>query len=421
MTVLKLIWVPFACAGLAVLFLLSGFANWDVGNLWGSSSVLVPAGTVPFIGVNLTSGHLWGSALVALGFFQFLVFGWFLQAARGGDLLAATVLVMACVTLTCLSFYTGIFWQSGNVDLMARQSEATQSSFNNVKVELTSLYQKTETIAPRAAAIIQAEIDQLVNQRISVRGKSYVLGKYTRNCEAVRIAAQAHCERFYKLAHELAVSRDYQASKSAIDHKTSVQNDLLVLDPNAGFEFMHQLTTINTTDQKTYRTILGQALVELFTLLGVSLMRWGIRYSLKPAPRHAEKQIQPARPDDALFDAFNHESKSVGELPHRLTVIEGGKTAAASKFAVCDDSSLIAFARYAGDTGHLRVFDFMDLYKAFCKERGIRPLGKNVIGTLLERCGGEKGRVTLLTAKGKQTYRKTWRLSLMGLKMQRAA
>lgn len=444
---LRLLFVPLAYLGLAVLFCVSIASSTLVGQMTGSNTILL---SLPLYFIDRTiefsSGDLWSGVFIFFNFIQCFVVGWLIKAFVERSFLRGGFCLFLAVVFTVFSFTTGLIWRATDADLRDKQNAMTQEAFQDLKVEKTKLYNKTQKIAPRGQEIIRAEIDQLMSKRVKSRGKHYTLKKYSSSCRTIYARAQRDCERYFKLKHELAESVDYTANKRHVKEVSKQQKSNLVADPNIGFTYVAKIIGVkDSTDKKgataaetieKWRILGPQALVELLTLFGLTFIRWGMRGASMPPHgepknpcrnRNNETEINGESVDVSIDESVD---RHAGTPSVPLKVIEGGKVACNSKsnsrFAVCDNSSLIAFAAHVGDTGLVRVPEFMDKYRAFCQLHNLRPLAKNVIGTLLEPIGGEKGHKFIpfwseAAGREKQSKRILWRLSYANIQLREDA
>lgn len=446
---LKVVFAPFAFLGLAVLFCMSISSSLYVGQMIGSNTVLffIPA-FLQFPKLELTSGDLWGAVFIFFNFMQIFLVGMAINGFRERNYLKGYVCLFFTVLFTVSSFVTGVMFRATDADVRNKHNQITQQAFNNLKVEVSTLHKKTQAIAPsRSPATIQADIDFLLNKLIKSRGKFYTLKSYSSSCRTVRVRTHKDCERYYRLKKELNESKDYAANKAQASIAVAAQKASVIADPNIGFAYVAELIGVHEsvaddkeqTSVKAAETIekwqiLGpQLLVELLTLFGLTLIRWGMRGASMPPHGNPNQPCRKIDNRDEVFrdvtdlsvpnsmpESVDESARNAGTPSRPFKVYEGGKVTNQAKpkshFAVCDNSSLIAFAKHVGDTNLIRVPVFMEQYRAFCELNNLRPLAKNVIGTLLEPIGGEKGHEFIefwseTAGRYKQSKRILWRLN----------
>lgn len=446
---MKIIIAPLLYLGLAVLFFMSISSSLYVGQLTGSNTVLffIPQ-IYQFPKIEITSGDLWGAGFIFFNFLQMFLGGWAISGFLQRNYLQGNVCLFFAVLFTAFSFVTGVMFRATDADVRNKHNQITQQAFNNLKVEVNTLHKKTQSFAPRSPATIQADIDLLMNKLIKSRGKFYTLKSYSSSCRTARPRTHKDCERFFKLKKELNESKDYAANKAQASVAVAAQKASVIADPNIGFAYVAELIGVHesTGDDKGQTSvkaaetiekwqILGpQVLVELLTLFGMTLIRWGMRGASMPPHGNpnqpCRKFNKETKRNGELIDASINEStdRDAGTPSRPFKVYEGGKATShakpQSRFAVCDDSSLIAFASHVGDTGLIRVHDFMDSYRAFCQLNNVRPLAKNVIGTLLLPIGGEKGHIfeefwSDKAGRYKQSKRILWRLNAANIEVRK--
>lgn len=415
MRFLNLWWVPFGFAALFVLFLYNALISWNVGLVWGGESVMLATDVLPFQfekNFTITSGHFLAAVFVVFAFFQFLVFSEISNAWEDGDAKWLLTVSVIALGLMGLSVFTAMAYQSSQTELTFRKAEALKTRWENNTVTLDHLYKKTQVDPPRSAAVIGVEMEGLLKKVVRrTRKQALTLGALTRSCARPTKSTQKHCDRYFKLKLEHAQSVAYEARSKQIIATEGRQTTLMRIDPAAYFTLFKDITGVSEDRQKTGRLLWFILLNELVTLFGMTLLRRMISKSFHG--KEKQSHTNPLPPETVAESV----PESVDESEESLTAAieaSGGKVTRITQPNIsAKERSLVEYMRFTGPRDWQDTKSFMCEYKRWCAQQGRSAMGRNYVGNVIVRYGGERRRTYIKKEGQNDSGRILWKVNAL--------
>lgn len=402
--IFNLWWLPLALPLVPAVFIFTAVVNWEMGRLWGGSSIMIPAGVLYADSQALTVGHFLAVLLVALGVFQGVVFHLMADAAKARAYWLLSFFTLFSFLSIGVSAWGGIAWQAARADLMERRGAAIATDFKVATVELNHRAEATHEIRPRAASIIRAEMKALLHSTVWIGKKAHRVAALSKGCETDHWRTRKLCDRHGALALELAKAEAYSDNLSKIDEARELRDASLVLNPAALYGWANDLFSTSAESQKTSRIFAIQAIVELVAVFILPAIIWGIGRSLgaAPPPNPGAKQNEntPRRETSGGADCATA-SEPLNARPFDLIVAGGVR--APSKTAL-----LKAYLADKNPRGLWEADDFLSELNIWAEARGFRRFHKSHVGGVWLACGGLKGRGYAPTTNNTTSPRTLW-------------